>query len=77
MHLLNLSATNVHLLLLPIHSLGINFNASIEQAEFEQFGGQVFGNAQVTRKVFESDSTANHSHNYSCLSLQSMVALMW
>ena len=74
MHLLNLSASNVHLLLLPIHSLGINFNASIEQAEF---GGVVFGNAQVTRKVFDSNSTANHSHNYYCLSLQSLVALMW
>ena len=74
MHLLNLSTTNVHLLLLPIHSLGINFIASIEQAELRE---QVFGNAQVTRKVFESDSTANHSHNYSCLSLQSMVALTW
>ena len=67
MHLLNLSATNVHLLLLPIHSLGIiNFNASIEQVEFRE---QVFGNAQVTRKVFESNSTVNHSHNYCCLSL--------
>ena len=74
MHLLNLSASNVHLLLLPIHSLGINFNASIEQAEFR---GVVFGNAQVTRKVFESNRTANHSHNYYCLSLQSLVALMW
>ena len=69
MHLFNLSATNVHLLLPPIHSLGLSFNASIEQAEFEIFGGVVFGNAQVTRKVFESNSTANHSHNYSCLSL--------
>ena len=58
MHLLNLSATNVHLLLPPIHSLGISFNASIEQAEFR---GVVFGNAQVTRKVFDSNSTANHS----------------
>ena len=74
MNLLNLLATNVHLLLLPIHSLGINFNASIEQVEFE---GMVFGNAQVTRKVFESISTANNSHNYYCLSLQSLVALMW
>ena len=76
MHLLNLdlSATNVHLLLLPIYSLGINFNASIEQVEFE---GVVLGSAQVTRKVFESNSTANHSHNYCCLSLQSLVALMW
>ena len=74
MHLLNLSATNVHLLLPPIHSLGISFNASIEQAEFR---GVVFGNAQVTRKVFESNSTANHSHNYYCPSLQSLVALMW
>ena len=74
MHLLNLSAKNVHLLLLPIHSLGLNFNASIEQAEFRAV---VFGNAQVTRKVFESNSTANHSHNYYCLSLQSLVALMW
>ena len=74
MHLLNLSAKNVHLLLLPIHSLGLNFNASIEQAEFRAV---VFGNAQVTRKVFESNSTANRSHNYSCLSLQSLVALMW
>ena len=77
MHLLNLSASNVHLLQLPIHSLGINFNASIELAQCEQSGEQVFGNAQVTRKVFESDSTANHSHNYCCLSLQSLVALMW
>ena len=77
MHLLNLSASNVHLLLLPIHSLGINFNATIEQARSELFGGGVFGNAQVTRKVFESNSTANHIHNYSCLSLQSLVALMW
>ena len=62
---------------LPIHSLGIYFNANIEQAEFEHFGGQVFGNAQVTRKVLECNSTANHSHNYCCLSLQSLVALMW
>ena len=74
MHLLNLSTTNVHLLLLPIHSLGINFNASIEQAELR---GVVYGNAQVTGRVFESNSTANHSHNYSCLSLQSLVALTW
>ena len=74
MHLLNLSATNVHLLLPPIHSLGISFNASIEQAEFR---GVVFGNAQVTRKVFDSNSTANHIHNYCRLSLQSLVALMW
>ena len=74
MHLLNLSASYEHLLLLPIHSLGLNFNASIEQVEFQ---AQVFGNAQVTRKVFTSDSTANHSHNYCCLSLQSLVALMW
>ena len=63
MHLLNLSASNVHLLLLPIYSVGLNTNASIEQAEFEQFEGVVFGNAQVTRKVFESNSTANHIHN--------------
>ena len=77
MHLLNLSASNVHLLLMPIHSLGINFNASIEQAEFYQLEGMVLGNAQVTRKVFESDSTANHSHNYCCLSLQNLVTLMW
>ena len=76
MHLLNLSASNVHLLLLPMHSLGINFNASIEQAEFEHFGGQVFGNAQVTREVLESNSMEIHSHNYCCLSLQSLVALM-
>ena len=74
MQLLNLSATNVHLLLLPIHSLGLNINASIEQAELP---GLVFGNAQVTGKVLKSNSTANHSHNYSCLSLQSLVALMW
>ena len=74
MHLLNLLASNMHLLLLPIQSLGINFNVSIEQAEFRE---QVFGNAQVTGKVFESNSTANHSHNYYCLSLQSLVALMW
>ena len=75
MHLLNLSATNVHLLLLPIHSLGIiNFNASLEQVGFRD---QVFGNAQVTRKGFESDSMVIHSHNYCCLSLQSLVALMW
>ena len=74
MHLLNLLTTNVHLLLLPIHSLGINFTANIEQVVFR---GEVFGNAQVTRKVIESNSTANHSHNYCCLSLQSLVALMW
>ena len=74
MHVLNLLATNVHLLLSPIHSLGLNFNAGIEQVFFRQ---GVFGNAQVTRKVFESNSTANHSHNYCCLSLQSLVALMW
>ena len=61
----------------PIHSLGINFNASIEQAEFEQFGGVAFGNAQVTGKVFESNSTTYHIHDYYCLSLQSPVALMW
>ena len=68
----------MHLLLRSTSSfLGINFNASIEQAEFELFGGEVFGNAQVTRKVFKSNSTVNHSHNYYCLSLQSLVALMW
>ena len=77
MHLLNLSASNVHLLLLPIHSKGLIFNASIEQAQSELLGGVVFGNAQVTRKVFESNSMASHSHNYCCLSLQSLVALMW
>ena len=50
MHLLNLLATNVHLLLPPIHSLGLNFIASIEQVFFQR---QVFGNAQVTRKVLK------------------------
>ena len=74
MHLLNLSATNVHLLLPPILSLGINFNASIEQVEFRE---QVFGNAQVTGKVLKSNSTANHSPNYCCFSLQILVTLMW
>ena len=48
MHLLNLSASNVHLLQLPIHSLGININASIELSLLR--GQVVFGNAQVTRR---------------------------